>query len=367
MMKKRIGLIADILMFALLVAQMLYVFTGNNVHEILGIGFFICLIVHVIIKGWWFSTLFKKGRPASKKAFDTVTALLLLCIIVLMISSMGISRFLFPNFVFLGSAALHRYLATAVLTLAVLHGSMVGIRRAQKKKTALVLTALACILSLSLGLFGVPYMNRHFKAVSIDHQAIVSGEKVDTKGTKCLAVYFTRVGNTDFEPDVDAVSGASLLISDGELYGSNALIADMVSDILGCDTAAITLTGEKYPSSYNDTVSVAVEELLSQARPATEPIDVSGYDDIILIYPLWWNSIPMPVASFLENSDLSGKRIFLVCTQGSSGYGSTISETEALTSGASVTALTSIYCEDIPDARDELYTLLQAVYEKGEK
>ena len=44
-----------------------------------------------------------------------------------------------------------------------------------------------------------------------------------------------------------------------------------------------------------------------------------------------------------------------------------LSEIEALTPGASVTALTSIYCEDIPDARDELYTLLQAVYEKGEK
>ena len=79
--------------------------------------------------------------------------------------------------------------------------------------------------------------------------------------------YFTRVGNTDFEPDVDAVFGASLLISDSELMGSNQLLADMVTDIIGCEVVPITLTGKRYPSSYNETISVAGDELRAQARP----------------------------------------------------------------------------------------------------
>ena len=38
-MKKKITIVVDILMFVILLAQMLYVFAGNVVHEILGITF----------------------------------------------------------------------------------------------------------------------------------------------------------------------------------------------------------------------------------------------------------------------------------------------------------------------------------------
>ncbi|MBR6159783.1 MAG: hypothetical protein IKQ40_05725 [Lachnospiraceae bacterium] len=357
MTKKRLGLIVDILMYAILLAQMLYIFTGNNVHEILGIGFFVCLVVHIVLRRWWFKALFIKNKPASARFFDIITCVLLLTALILMISSMGVSRYLFPWFVHFGSADLHRYLATALLTLGVLHGTH-RIWRSQKKIYAFVLVALACIAAMSIGLFAVPYMNRHFKTVDIVLTEKVSGDKIDWKDKKTLVVYFTRVGNTDFEPDVDAVSGASLLISDGMLMGSNELLADMVCDIIDCEAVPITLTGKRYPSSYNDTISVAGDELKADARPGIEPVDVSGYDSIILIYPLWWYSIPMPVASFLEQNDLAGKTIYLIATQGGSGYGNTITEIEDLCPDSTVIPGASIYCEDIPDARDELFQLI---------
>ena len=158
---------------------------------------------------------------------------------------------------------------------------------------------------------------------------------------------------------MDAVSGASLLISDGELMGSNELLADMVCDIIDCEAVPITLTGKRYPSSYNDTISVAGDELKANARPEIEPIDVSGYDSIILIYPLWWYSIPMPVATFLEQNDLAGKTIYLIASQGGSGYGNTITEIKDLCPNSTVIPVTSIYCEDIPNAREELVKVLQ--------
>ena len=90
MTKKKLGLIVDILMYALLLTQMLYVFVGNNIHEIIGIGFFVCLIIHVVLRGWWFKTLFNKNKPASRRFFDVITCLLILTAITLMISSMGV-------------------------------------------------------------------------------------------------------------------------------------------------------------------------------------------------------------------------------------------------------------------------------------
>ena len=354
MTKKKTGLIIDIIMYALMLTQMLYVFTTNNVHEVIGVVFFICLIIHLIIKKWWFGTAFRKGQSGSRLFFNILTMVLMLTVAILMISSMGVSRFLFPWFTFLGSSDFHRYIATAALTLAVIHGCMHYIWRAKNKRLAIVLTVLASIAAVSIGLFAVPYMNRHLKKVEIGASDKVRGEKVEWSGKKPLVVYFTRVGNTDFDPDVDAVSGASLLISDGELMGSNQLLADMVGDMLDCDPVAITLTGEKYPSSYNATISVAGDELRAQARPDIEPIDVSGHDSVILIYPLWWGSIPMPVASFLEQNDFSGKTIYLIISQGSSGFGSTVSEIEDLCPGANVVPGASIYCEDVPDAREVL-------------
>ena len=288
-LNKKIGLVIDILMYLLLLLQMLIVFTGSTIHEFMGIAFFVCLVCHCVMKRWWLPSLFKKRSTKLSKErliFNIVTILLVLSILAMVFSSMGVSRTIFPWFTALGNVDLHRYLATSVLTLGVIHGCMHFIMRSKKKKLAVTVTVILAGASLALGLALVPYMSRHLKKVEISYSEAVLGEKADWKGGNALIVYFTRLGNTDFEEDIDAVSGASLLRADGELMGSDQLLADMLSDITGLESRAITITGEKYPSSYNDTVSVASKEKNENARPDIEAIDVSGYDDIILIYPL---------------------------------------------------------------------------------
>ena len=354
-LSKRIGTVIAVLMYLLLLVQMLYVFTGNNLHEYLGIGFFACLVAHLIIKRKMLLSLFKfKGKSAMRVFANIVTLLLTILSAVLMISSMGVSRGIFSKFQYVGDVDLHIYLATSVLTLAVLHGGIKWIMLTKKKKRITALVAVCCAGSVSIGLALVPYLNRHFKTVRINYAETVQGEKGSWKGSKPLVVYFTRLGNTDFEDDVDAVSGASLLLADGELMGSDQLIADMINDAIDCDVKAITLTGNKYPSSYSSTVSVAGNELKNDARPAIEPIDINGYDSIILVYPLWWGTVPMPVATFLESCDFSGKNIYLIATQGSSGYGESLEDINDMAAGADIHAVMSIYCEDIPDARERI-------------
>ena len=360
--KKTVGIIVDIAMYGLLLAQMLYVFTGNTVHELLGIGFFVCLVVHIIIKRKWYKTLFNGAKkPVPRKLFNISTILLMLCSIVLMVSSMGVSRLIFPWFRALGSSDLHKYLASAVLALSVFHGGMRGYIRAKKKKKAGIFIALGTIAAASVGLALVPYLNRHFKLVDISLNETVDGEKVQLS-EKPLVIYFTRVGNTDFDEDVDAVSGASLLLADGELMGSNQLLADMIKNAAGCETKAITVTGKKYPSSYGSTVAVSLKELRDDARPEIEPIDISGYNSVILIYPLWCGTVPMPVATFLESCDLSGKKLYLVATQGSSGFGSSTEDIRKMAKGADVEEVMSIYCDDIPYSRERLVKWLKEAF-----
>ena len=351
-------------MYLLLLLQMAYVFVGNTVHELLGIGFFVCLIIHIVIKHRITFAIFKKHsskRSKPRLISDIVTVALLICCIVMMLSSMGVSRTLFPWFRFLGSAAFHRYMATAVLALSVIHGGMKGYMISKRKKRAAVLISLGTAAALAFGLFGVPYLNRHFKKVDISYSEKVTGSKLEWRGKKTLVVYFTRLGNTDFDADADAVSGASLLLADGKLMGNTQLLADMLHDIAGFDCKAVTLTGKKYPSSYSSTISVASKELKDDARPPIEPIDTSAYEQIILVYPLWWGTVPMPLATFLEQSEISGKKIFLIATQGSYGFGSSTKDIKKMASGADVEEVMSIYCDDIPDSRSRLEDWLKEI------
>ena len=139
------------------------------------------------------------------------------------------------------------------------------------------------------------------------------------------------------------------------------LLAYMVKDAIGSEIVPITLTGEKYPSSYMDTVSVGGKELREDARPGIEDIDISGYSEIILIYPIWWGTVPMPVATFLEGNDFSDKTIYLIATQGSAGFGSSTSFVREKAKGADVIEVMSIYCDDIPDSRDDIVEWLKTI------
>lgn len=48
-----------------------------------------------------------------------------------------------------------------------------------------------------------------------------------------LILYFTRVGNTDFSDDVDAISSASLNLRNGTLAGNTELVAIMIQQETG--------------------------------------------------------------------------------------------------------------------------------------
>lgn len=41
-------------------------------------------------------------------------------------------------------------------------------------------------------------------------------------------------------------------------------------------------------------------------------------------YPNWWGDMPMILYSFLENADLSGKRVIPFVTHGGSGFSGTV-------------------------------------------
>jgi flavodoxin len=81
-----------------------------------------------------------------------------------------------------------------------------------------------------------------------------------------------------------------------------------------------------YSSNYNTCLEEAQRDQRAQARPAlkTHVANIAQYDTILLGYPNWWASIPTPVASFLEEYDLSGKTIIPFCSHGGGRFGQSL-------------------------------------------
>lgn len=140
----------------------------------------------------------------------------------------------------------------------------------------------------------------------------VSEDVSDTsKQNKILVAYFSRTGEN---------YGVGVVEK-----GNTSIIADMISSELGADSFEISRE-TPYPQGYNDTTDEAKKEQAENARPPISSTinNFDDYDVIFLGYPIWWGDMPMPVYTFLESYDFSGKTIVPFCTHAGSGLSSTV-------------------------------------------
>ena len=227
------------------------------------------------------------------------------------------------------------------------------------KKKWIIRICLLTFIGILFYFFGIRYIQRHFVTNEISvKQKVAGNHAILERNDKILTVYFTRLGNTDFEKDVDAVASASLITDHGTMYGNSQVLAQMVQSIAGGEIYPIEVE-KKYPSSYADTVRVANDELSKKSRPklSGEKIDVTDYDTVVLIYPVWWNHIPMPVVTFLEEYDWTGMTILPIATHGGSGEASTVEDIRKITK-AKVGAPLTVFDDEVKDARDRIISWL---------
>ena len=93
-----------------------------------------------------------------------------------------------------------------------------------------------------------------------------------------------------------------------------------------------------YPVDYNETIDQAKQEQSDSFRPVLKelPNNPEQYDSIYLVIPNWWGDLPMPVYSFFDQYDFSGKNITLFITHGGSRFSSTIRSIQTLEPSANV-------------------------------
>ena len=174
-------------------------------------------------------------------------------------------------------------------------------------------------------------------------------------GSNILIAYFTMPEDVDTE-GADAVTGASIVVEDGEVLGNVEFLATIIQDTVGGDLFQIE-TVQQYPLEHDALVDQAAHEQDENARPelATHIDDLGQYDTIFLGYPNWWGDLPMPLYTFLEEYDLSGKTIIPFCPHGGSGFSRTESTIAQMQPGATVSenGLT-ISRNDVAQSREQV-------------
>ncbi len=175
---------------------------------------------------------------------------------------------------------------------------------------------------------------------------------ISTEDGNVLVAYFS-VPETD---GVDTVSGASRVVVDGEVLGNTQYIAQLIHQETGGDLFRIE-TVQDYPGSHDALLDYAYNELSENARPelASQIENPDNYDVIFLGYPNWNSDLPMPLYTFLEEYDFSGKTIIPFTTHGGSGLSRTVQTIQELQPDAAVVENgLSISRNNVPDAQSEV-------------
>ena len=157
--------------------------------------------------------------------------------------------------------------------------------------------------------------------------------EISAAGGKILVVYFS-VMETD---GVDTVGGASRVVSAGNLFGNNEYVAQLIQRETGGDVFAIE-TVQDYPTTHQPLLEFGHAEQASGTMPelATHIKNFDDYATIFIGYPIWNADLPMPLYSFFEEYDFSGKTIIPFTVHGGSGFAGTRQTIAELEPGATI-------------------------------
>lgn len=124
-----------------------------------------------------------------------------------------------------------------------------------------------------------------------------TGSEPHRSGSRTLVAYFSRSGNT-------------------------RVVAGLIQRGLRADLFEIR-PAKPYPDDYLETVEQARQERDSGFEPALESKvrAMAAYDTVFLGFPIWGETAPPSVRSFLTAHDLSGKTIIPFNTHGGYGLG----------------------------------------------
>ena len=148
-------------------------------------------------------------------------------------------------------------------------------------------------------------------------------------GAPAAMVLAAGAGACDAKDQASGATGSRTLVAYFTRSGNTRVIAGQLHRELKADLFEI-LPAAAYPEDYEQTVEQARQERDAGVRPplkATVPSH-AAYDAVFLCFPIWGETAPPIIRSFLAAHDLSGKTVRPVITHGGYGLGDSLAVLE---------------------------------------
>lgn len=164
---------------------------------------------------------------------------------------------------------------------------------------------------------------------------------------KILIAYFSLKGET-IAPGMKIVNLEK---------GNTEVAAEYIKKAVGGDLFEIE-TVKTYIKDHMKMIYEAKEELEAGTRVEVKgyPDNLGEYGTVYLGFPNWWNTMPMPVVTFLEHFDWSGKRIIPFCTNEGSGLGNSIADMKKICIGADIDSGGSFIGSQVRNSEEKIIT-----------
>lgn len=181
---------------------------------------------------------------------------------------------------------------------------------------------------------------------------------VNSNHGKVLVAYFS-VPETE---GVDASSGASRVSVGGKTMGNTQYMASIICEATGGELFEIKTT-HTYPGSHKALIDAAKMEIDNNARPklSTHIEDLKDYDVVFIGFPNWWYDMPMPLYSFFDEYDFSGKTVIPFCTHGGSRFSDAIKTIRELEKSATVLDGYAVARDRVDGSRDGVLRWLEKI------
>ncbi len=129
--------------------------------------------------------------------------------------------------------------------------------------------------------------------------------------SKILTVYYSRKGQNYWNGSIVDLE-----------KGNAETAAEFIQKAVGGALFEIDTT-TPYPAEYKDCCAQAQKERQVKARPEIKNrLDsIDEFDVIFVVFPCWFGTLPMCLFTFLDQYDLSGKKIAPLCSHEGSGMG----------------------------------------------
>jgi putative flavodoxin len=158
----------------------------------------------------------------------------------------------------------------------------------------------------------------------------------------------------------EANAESSVLIAYFSWSGNTKQLAEVIQEQTGGELFEIA-PETPYTDDINKLSGIALQEQRNNARPAlaSHVDDMKKYDVVFVGYPNWWNNMPMPVFTFLEEYDFSGKTVVPFTTYGDGVFGKSINSLKETLPNATIVDGLAIQEHELEDASKEVIAWLK--------